>query len=477
MTAVTTQPSRPVGAFSTTADASSTRRWVALAAVLLATFMGLLDASVVTVSVPSIQQDLHASFGEVQFVSAGYTLAYAIGLVTGGRLGDRYGRRRMFLMGVVLFVLASVACAAAPSASVLIATRVAQGLAAAVMLPQVLSIVQHAFTGPARATALGLYGATIGVASIAGQIVGGALLSWNPLDLGWRSAFVVNVPIGAVALVVASRTVPESRGARARLDLPGAGLLALALVALLLPPVLDQGWPTVVAGLAAAVVLLTVFVRVERRQGNPLIPMRLLTQRPLTRGLLTVLAFYAGNAGFFLLLAYHLQSGLGQSPLSSGLIFAPLGIAFAVTSLAGRRFGALGLGTILMAIGLAGVLAVVLTVPEGSQVGWLLPVLTLVGAGQGLVAAPLIGTVLAGVDPADAGAASGVLLTATQTANAAGVALIGGLFARALGNAPGSPGVSFAMYAHATAVTTAAALVLTLATGLLVRNRSGAATA
>ncbi|MCN9244335.1 MFS transporter [Streptomyces sp. RY43-2] len=471
MTAVTTQPPRMDDACSTTADASSTRRWVALAAVLLATFMGLLDASVVTVSVPSIQQDLHASFGEVQFVSAGYTLAYAVGLVTGGRLGDRYGRRRMFLVGVVLFVLASVACAAAPSASVLIATRVAQGLAAAVMLPQVLSIVQHAFTGPARATALGLYGATIGVATIAGQIVGGALLSWNPLDLGWRSAFVVNVPIGAVALVVASRTVPESRGARARLDLPGAGLLALALVALLLPPVLDQGWPTVAAGLAAAVVLLTVFVRVERRQGNPLIPMRLLTQRSVLRGLLTVLAFYAGNAGFFLLLAYHLQSGLGRSPLSSGLIFAPLGIAFAVASLTGRRFGALGTGTILMAIGLAGVLVVVPTVPQGAQVTWLLPVLTLVGAGQGLVAAPLIGTVLAGVDPADAGAASGVLLTATQTANAAGVALIGGLFARALGNAPGSPGVSFTTYTHATALTTAAALALTLATGLLVRNR------
>ncbi|MFC0600498.1 MFS transporter [Streptomyces palmae] len=464
MTAVITQPAPVPGAVAR-------RRWTALAAVLLATFMGLLDASVVTVSVPSIQQDLHASFGEVQSVSAGYTLAYAVGLVTGGRLGDRHGRRRVFLVGVALFLLASLACAVAPSAPALIAARVAQGLAAAVMLPQVLSIIQHGFTGPARATALGLYGAVIGLASIAGQIVGGALLAWNPCDLGWRSAFLVNLPIGALALVVAGRTVQESRGARARLDLLGAGLLALALLALLLPPVLDQGRPAVIAGLAMAAAVLAVFTRVERRRSSPLIPMRLLAQRRIVRGLLTVLAFYAGNAGFFLLLAYHLQSGLGQNPLHSGLIFAPLGLAFAATSLAGRRLGALRTGTLLLTIGLAGVPAVVLAVPQGDQVGWLLPALILVGAGQGLVAAPLIGTVLAGVDPADAGAAGGVLLTATQTANAAGVALIGGLFAHVLDAAPGSPGVPFTAYAHATAGTTLAALALALLTGLLLRSR------
>jgi MFS family permease len=168
--------------------------------------MGLLDAGIVTVAVPSIQRDPNASFGEVQFVSAGYTLAYAVGLVTGGRLGDLYGRRRMFLVGVVLFVLASLACAAAPSAAALIGARVLQGLSAAVMLPQVLSIIQHGFTGPARATALGCYGATVGLASITGQAVGGALPAWNPLHLGWRSAFLVNLPIGAVASAIAARS-------------------------------------------------------------------------------------------------------------------------------------------------------------------------------------------------------------------------------------------------------------------------------
>ncbi|MEV4257782.1 MFS transporter, partial [Spirillospora sp. NPDC049652] len=342
---------------------------------------------------------------------------------------------------------------------------------AAVMLPQVLSIVQDAFTGPARATALGAYGATIGLASIAGQIVGGALLAWNPLGLEWRSVFLVNVPIGAVALAVAGRTVRESRGARARIDLPGAGLLALALVALLLPPVLERGWPVVAAGVVAGAVLLAVFARTERRQADPLVPPRLLAQRRIVRGLLTVLAFYAGNAGFFLLLAYHLQAGLGLSPLGSGLAFAPLGIGFAVTSLAGRRWGALTLGTALMGAGLGGVLAIVLTVPQDVQTVALPPVLALAGAGQGLVAAPLIGRVLEGVDPSDAGAASGVLLTATQIANAAGVALIGGLFARALGATPGASGVPFTTYAHATAVTTAAVLVLAAVTGVLTRRR------
>lgn len=451
------------------AGTAGARQWTALGSVLLATFMGLLDASIVTVAVPSIQHGLGASFGEVQFVAAGYTLAYAVGLVTGGRLGDLYGRRRSFLTGVVLFLVTSVLCAAAPSAPLLIGARVLQGLAAAVMLPQVLSIVQASFTGPARASALGLYGATIGLASISGQIVGGALLAWNPLGLGWRSAFLVNVPIGLVALAVAGATVAEGRGARSRLDLGGAGLLGAALVGLLLPAAL--GWPVwslpfPPAGLA----LLAAFGAFERRQANPLVPMRLLAQRRMVRGLLTVLAFYAGNAGLFLLLAYHLQAGLGQSPLHSGLIFAPLGVGFAVASLAGRSRAALVPGAALMGASLTAVLLIVATVPGHAQIGWLLPALAVSGIGEGLVAAPLIGRVLAGVDPADGGAASGVLLTATQVANASGVALIGGLFAGALGAAPGTPGTALSAYDHATVVTTAAVLALAVLTGLLART-------
>ncbi|MCO5967944.1 MFS transporter [Actinoallomurus soli] len=442
------------------------KQWIALASVLLATFMGLLDASIVTVAAPSIQRSLGASFGEAQAVMAGYTLAYAVGLVTGGRLGDLYGRRRIFLTGVLLFMIMSAACAAAPTAPVLILARVAQGLAAAVMLPQVLAIIQSSFPGPERSSALGLYGATIGLASIAGQIVGGALLAWNPLGLGWRGVFLVNLPIGLAAIVVARCTVGESRGPRARLDLAGAAVLALALTGLLLPAELGWplwGWPLLLAGAG----LLAGFGFLERGRTNALVPMRLLARRVMVRGLGTVFAFYAGNAGFFLLLAYHLQAGLGESALGSGLIFAPLGVGFAVSSLLGKRLGALVTGTVLMVVSLAAVVLVVVAVPSSSQVVWLLPVLALSGVGEGLVAAPLIGRILAGVDPADGGAASGVLLTATQVANASGVALIGGLFAAVLGGTPGAPGSDFGRYVHATGVSGVVVLVLAALTGVL----------
>ncbi|MEV5708750.1 MFS transporter [Actinoallomurus sp. NPDC052274] len=462
MVALTTRPAAPAR------TAAPARQWIALASVLLATFMGLLDAGIVTVAVPSIQQSLGASFGEVQSVMAGYTLAYAVGLVTGGRLGDLFGRRRTFLVGVLLFVLTSVACAAAPTAPVLIAARVLQGLAAAVMLPQVLSVIQSSFAGPERSSALGFYGATIGLASIAGQIVGGALLAWNPLGLGWRSAFLVNLPIGLLAILVARVTVAESRGPRSRLDLAGAAVLGVALVGLLLPSALGWpmwAWPILLAGGG----LLVGFGFLERGKPTALVPMRLLARPAIVRGLSTVLAFYAGNAGFFLLLAYHLQAGLHQSALASGLIFAPLGVGFAVSSLAGKRFGALVTGTALMTAGLAAVIFIVTAVPASAQVSWLLPALALSGVGEGLVAAPLIGRILAGVDPADSGAASGILLTATQVANAGGVALIGGLFAAMLGATPGTPGTGFAHYAHATGITAAAVLVLAVVTGALAR--------
>ncbi|GAA0401131.1 MFS transporter [Streptomyces luteireticuli] len=436
--------------------------------MLLATFMGLLDVSIVAVAVPSVQSGLGASFGEAQFVAAGYTLTYAVGLVTGGRLGDLHGRRRTFLVGVTLFILTSMACAVAPSAPVLIGARMLQGLAAAVMLPQVLSVIQSSFTGAVRAAALGCYGTTIGLASITGQIVGGALLAWNPMGLGWRSTFLVNVPIGLLAAVVGAVTVPESRGVRARLDLGGAGLLGLALTGLLLPPVLEWpawGWPVLAAGAG----LLVVFARYERRQASPLVPMRLLAQWPVRHGLFTVLAFYTGNAGFFLLLAYHLQAGLGLSPLGSGLAFAPLGTGFALTSLAAKRRTTLVPGTVLMAVSLAAVLGIVLAAPEGAQAHWLPAALAVSGLGEGLVAAPLIGTVLAGVGQDDTGAASGILLTATQIANAAGVALIGGVFAGTLGATPGTSGTSFSAYTHATAIATGAVLVLAVLTGILAR--------
>ncbi|WP_052372889.1 MFS transporter [Amycolatopsis taiwanensis] len=479
-----TSTTAPVAAPAATEAISTTRQRLALASVLMATFMGLLDGSIVTVATPSIQADLRASFGEIQFVIAGYTVAYAVGLVTGGRVGDLIGRKRSFVIGVLTFIGMSVLCAIAPTAGMLIAARVLQGLAAAVMLPQVLSIIQVTFTGPARAGAIGIYGATIGLASISGQLVGGALLAANPAGLGWRSLFLINVPIGVAAIVSARATVTESRGGSTRLDLAGASLLGLGLVGLLLPLAIGPaaGWPVWTwAALAAGVLVLAGFAVIQRRLQNtggaPLVPPRLLAQARFARGLFLVLVFYSGNAGLFLLLAYHLQAGLHFSALGSGAVFAPLGLGFAVASLAGKklaaRYGArvMVAGATLMSLSLAAFVAVVAVAPQQVQALALLPALVVSGIGEGLVAAPLITTVLADVAPADSGAASGVLLTGTQVANALGVAVIGGIFAGVLGSTPDEANttVAFADYVHATAITGGIVLALAVLTGLVAR--------
>jgi MFS family permease len=419
------------------------RQWVALAVVLTATFMGILDVFIVNVAAPSIQHGLGASFGQLQFVLAGYVLAYATALVTGGRIGDAIGRKRAFLAGTGAFTAASLACALAPDPAVLIAFRVAQGLAAAVMLPQVLSVIQVAFPEPERTRALGFYGATIGLASIAGQLVGGLLIDADVAGLGWRSVFLVNVPIGLLAVGCALPTVEESHGDRRGgyqgLDWTGMALLALAMIALMLPLVqrrsywLLLGCPVLLAGFAARE------HRLAARGGAPLVPLGLFGQRPFALGLVTVLLFYSGNAALFLTLAYYLQGGLGLSPLASGLTFLPLGIGFAATSVTVKRLvprlGArvLALGALIMAAGLALVVGV-LAVPAGrhAQPALLGPALLLAGAGQGMVAAPLIAIILERVGGDQAGAGSGVLLTVTQVANALGVTAVGALFATTL---------------------------------------------
>ncbi len=428
------------------------RRWLALGGLLVATFMGILDVFIVNVAAPSIQADLHASFGDLQLVLAGYVLAYAVGLVSGGRLGDRYGRRRVFQAGVALFTLASVACAAAPGPAVLIAVRLVQGFGAAVMLPQVLSIVQVAFSETERPRALGLYGAAIGLASIAGQLVGGALIAADIAGLTWRPVFLVNVPMGIAAAGITTVTVRESRAEAApRLDLAGAGLLGLTLVLLLYPLTLGpaDGWPAwTFALMTASLPAAAAFARWERRLAaagqEPLLPPRLFGQRGFRLGLPVVLAFYSGNAGLFLLLAYFLQDGLHLSALASGLVFLPLGTGFAAASLASRRLVAdhgpriLALGALIMAAGLLAARLLTARHSPGAQAWLLTPALLTAGAGQGLVAAPLIGAVLGKVADDDAGAASGALLTATQAANALGVAVVGTVFTLLLGTRPGT---------------------------------------
>jgi EmrB/QacA subfamily drug resistance transporter len=407
----------------------------ALAVLMAATFMFVLDFFIVNVAIPSTQRDLHASDGAIQLVVATYAIALAAGLIVGGRLGDLIGRRRALMIGLGIFTVASAVCGDAQTATVLIAGRVAQGLGAALFSPQVLAIIGVTYQGGERTKAITLYGLVLGLGAVSGQLIGGLLIHFDILGLGWRSCYLVNLPIGLAALVLAPRAIAESRGGNAKLDAGGAVLVAAALVAIVLPLVEGraQGWPLWTwLSLAAAVPLLAAFVRTQRRAAAPLLPPGLFAHRSFSAGLAVSIVFYAGMASFFLVLAIYLQEGRGQDALGSGLTFTPLAAGYLAASIAAPRLGrrALRLGGLVRAAGLAGLAA---AVELGASTGALVPILLVDGIGMGLLTAPLVATVLAGMDPRDAGAATGVLSTAQQVGNTIGVAVIGAVFYGALG--------------------------------------------
>lgn len=430
MLSTTEKTTSPASAHAPT----SPRRWAGLWALLLGTFVGILDLLIVTVAVPSIQSDLDASLGDVEWVIAGYTLAYAVVLVTSGRLGDGFGGRRMFCVGTALFGLTSAGCAFAPTIEVLIGVRVAQGLSAALMLPQVLSLIQVMFPAAERRRAIGLYSAVIGFAALAGPLLGGVLIHADVAGLGWRTIFAVNVPLCVLTVLGTRLLVPEHHGAeRIRLDLPGALLLGCALVALLLPLTSTAGAPWL--ALACSPVLFAAFVgwehRLTRRGGAALLPLRLFRQPGFAKGLPTALFFYGGNGALLFVLSYYLQHGPRLDAFATGLVFAPTALMSACGSLAaGRLTGRFGhrvtlTGAALMILGAALTGAAAF----GGQVLPLLPGLVVYGAGGGLVAPAIVGLALAGVRHDDAGAAAGGLLSTAQAANALGVAGFGALFA------------------------------------------------
>jgi len=409
--------------------------WGALLVLLTGTFVTLLDFFIVNVAIPSIQVDLRAGPSALQWVVAGYGLAQAVGLITGGRLGDLYGRRRMYALGLGLFTLASAACGLAPNVGVLVAGRVVQGAAAALLMPQVLAIINTVYTGSRRARAFSAYGIAVGLGAVFGQLIGGLLIRADVAGLGWRSIFLINVPIGAAAVAASRRLVPELRSAAgARLDLVGTVLVTLGLTAIVYPLVASKpaGW------CLAAVPPLAVFALYQRRLaargGAPLVDPHLFAARSYTVGVLVSLAFQLTMASFFLVLALYLQDGRGLSALASGLLFVPLGGGYLITStLSGRIAARLGrqtltVGALTVAAGYG-----MLALAAHGPIGWLVPGLTVAGAGMGFVVAPLPSIVMAGVAPAHAAAASGVLSAAQQAGNAVGVALIGSVFYRALG--------------------------------------------
>jgi EmrB/QacA subfamily drug resistance transporter len=429
-----------------------TPSWGALLVLLAGIFVVTLDFFIVNVAIPGTQRDLSASPAAVQWIVAGFALALASGLVLGGRLGDLYGRRRLFALGLALFTLASAACGAAPNVSVLITGRVAQGAAAALLMPQVLGVINVVYTGAYRVRAFTAYGLAMGVAAVFGQLIGGGLIQADVLGLGWRAIYWITVPLGVASLALAPRLVPESRGTgRAGVDPLGTALVTIGLVAVVLPLVdgREQGWPAWTwACLAAAPVVLAVFGWHQRwlgaRGGAPLLELRLFRERGFSVGLVVALVYMMAMSSFFLVLALYLQEGRGLSALDSGLVFSAMGAAYLVASICAPGVAArigrqvLTVGALVQAAGYGALAAAVRdgAVWNGAgagALGWLFPGLVLAGCGMGLVLAPMISTVLAGITPRHAAAAAGVLSTAQQVGGALGVAVIGIVFYGALG--------------------------------------------
>nr|QIY76940.1 MFS transporter [Streptomyces sp. RLB1-33] len=425
-----------------------------LAAVLTAQFMALLDVFIVNVAVPTIGSELHASGAGMQLVVAGYSIAYAVLLITGARLGDLLGHRRVHLAGLALFTAASLACGLARGTGELIAFRLVQGAGAAVMIPQVLSLIQRHFTGEARARALGAYSAVVATGAAAGQVLGGVLVSADLFGTGWRPVFLVNVPVGLVLLAVGHRVLPrDAAGAVERsrgLDLPGLVLLGAAVSLLTVPLVLGQeeGWPLWSwLSLGAAAVLFTLLClyesRLARRGGAPLISPRVLRHPGMGLAVFRLLAVMAVNAGFLFALTLHVQGGLGYSALRAGLTFAPTAVVFGLVGLTWRNWPTalqrvlIPTGFVIAAVSVAGVGTVLKGGGDGGP--WLYVAFAGVGTGLALGFSPTLTRALATVRPEDAADASGLLATVAQLGQLIGVAAFGTLFLNRL-ESLGAPG-------------------------------------
>lgn len=421
--------------------ADSSRRWWVLAIVVAAQFMFGVDAFIVNVAIPTIAVELRATPAQIEAVIAIYLIAYATLVVTGGRLGDIYGTRNVFIAGVAGFSVTSLWCGLAQSGPELILARLAQGATAALMVPQVLATLHLLFSDAARARAFGIYGIVLGLAGAAGFMLGGVLVTLDLAGLGWRTVFFVNVPLGVVIIAAALRIMPTvPRRVGTRLDVPGAVVLFAGLLCLIGPLLFghDLGWSSAVwLVMAAGVATIAGFVRLERivarRGGMPLIDLTLLSDLAFMRGLVAVFFFFFANLSFYLVMTIFMQNGLQVPPLQAGLVFVPLALTFVLASrhsgARARHRGTLVLieGCALQIVGLVVLVATVDIVAAPSAL-LLALVLMIVGYGQGLVMAPLSSAVLSGVQPANAGAGSGMYGTTTQIGNAAGVAAIGAVF-------------------------------------------------
>jgi MFS family permease len=454
-------------------------RWLMLIVLLAGQFMALLDVTIVNVAMPTVGRTLHASGAELQLVVAGYTVSYAMFLITGARMGDLYGRRRMFLAGVAVFTLASLTCGIAPSVGVLIAARFVQGAGAAAMMPQIMSVIQVRFNGAARARALSAYTAVLSSGFVAGQVIGGVLVTANLFGQAWRPVFLVNVPIGLAVLALVPRVVPrdEPGGPRRQLDLAGLAVAVPAVFLVVLPLMLghQENWPGwMFACIAVGLVLAAVFVGVERRLtsrgGDPLLNLAVLRAPGLVPGLAAVAVLMITYGGFLFSFALHLQAGLGDSALRAGLTFAPCALVFGACGYFWRRLPASWhhlLAPLGCLVAVGGYLAVASVLRSGGPGGFMLQAgLIVTGAALAFGFSPLVTYALVGVPLRHAADASGVLTTTIQLGQAVGVATFGSLF---LTLDTGRGATASAVSGHALAVTMswlAGAMLLAVGAGI-----------
>ncbi|GGM93851.1 hypothetical protein GCM10010106_47920 [Thermopolyspora flexuosa] len=416
-------------------------RWTALVVLLAAEVMDLLDALVTHIAGPAVRADLGGGESTIQWLGACYTLALAAGLITGGRLGDIYGKKRMFLVGALGFAAGSLLCAVAWTPGTLLAARVVQGAFGAVMLPQGLGLIKTMFPPREMPLAFGLFGPVMGLASVGGPLLAGWLIDADLFGTGWRMIFIINLPVALLAVLAGWWVLPEARTARPpRLDLAGMLLVTAAGLLAIYPLVQGRelGWPAwTFAMMAASAGLFALFGRYEvarrRAGGDPLVVPELFRRRAFSGGLVTGLVFFAVIAGFSLVLSLYLQIGLGRSATDAGLAFLPWSIGSAIGAGAGAALVArLGrrlvhLGLAVMALGAGGLLVVLET--AGQVTVWAMsPALVVAGLGMGAVMAPFFDIVLAGVEPRETGSASGALTAVQQLGGSFGVALLGTVF-------------------------------------------------
>lgn len=418
------------------------RRWAGLAILLLAAFMNLMDVTIVNVALPSLQTGFDASTSEIEWVVATYILAFALGLLPFGRLGDVIGRKKMFLIGVAGFTLFSAACGSAPTILTLIVARAFQGLAAAMMMPQVLALAQVMFPPRERGLAFSFFGLSAGLASVAGPLVGGFLINVDLWGLGWRPIFLVNIPVGLFAIAAGSAIIPHLEGhGGIRNDFLGIVLAALSVFVLVFPLIegRNYGWPLwaigMIAGSFAGFALLYLHLHRRAARGrSQLLPVSLLGNGNFVLGAGMTTIFFSGMAGFFMVLAIFLQTGFGFTPLQSGLTTVPFPAGVLASSLVATRLRSrfarerLAGGAVALVIGMGWLYLVVSQIGDTVDHWSFMAPLFLSGLGLNTTLSALFQTILAGVPHRDAGAAGGTLQSFQQIGGALGVAVVGEIF-------------------------------------------------